>query len=63
MLHGLNVDREIAANDMLGPGRAERERSVPIPSTMTRIPGYPSKLVVYRIAASSYWQVRCWVEG
>ena len=63
MLHRLNVDREIAANDMLGPGRAERERSVPIPSTMTRIPGYPSKLVVYRIAASSYWQVRCWVEG
>lgn len=63
MLHGLNVNRAFAANDVLGPGWGARERSVPIPSTMTRIPGYPSKLVVYRIAASSYWQVRCWVEG
>jgi len=52
MLHGLNVSRAFAANDELGPGRGDRERSVPVPDSMTRIPGYPSKLVVYRIAAS-----------
>ena len=63
MLQDLNLDREIAANDVVGPDRADRERSVPITGSMTRIPGYPSKLVVYRIAASSYWQVRGWVEG
>jgi pilus assembly protein CpaF len=63
MLEDLSVDRALAANDVLGPDRADRERSVPIPGSMTRIPGYPSKLVVYRIAASQYWQVRCWVEG
>ena len=63
MRQDLSRNRGQAANDWLGPDRAARERSVPIPHTMTRIPGYPNKLVVYRIAASSYWQVRCWVEG
>jgi len=63
MQHGLSLDREVAANDAMGLDRGDRERSVPIPRTITRIPGYPSKLVVYRIAASQYWQVRCWVEG
>lgn len=41
----------------------ERERTVPIPSTITPVPGYPSKLVVYRMAASKFWQVRCWIAG
>ena len=59
MLEDLSMDRALAANDVLGPGRGDRERSVPIPGSITRIPGYPSKLVVYRIAASQYWQVRC----
>ena len=63
MFLGLNVGRELSANDGLEPDRGARERSVPIPRTITRIPGYPSKLVVFCIAASSYWQVRCWVEG
>jgi hypothetical protein len=48
-----------AANDRLSP----RERTVPIPATITAVHGYPSKLVVYKIAASRYWQVRCWVTG
>ena len=48
-----------AANDRLSP----RERTVPIPATITAVHGYPSKLVVYKIAASRYWQVRCWVAG
>ena len=63
MFLGLNVGRQLSANDGLEPDSGARERSVPIPRTITRIPGYPSKLVVFRIAASSYWQVRCWVEG
>ena len=48
-----------AANDRLIP----RERTVPIPATLTAVHGYPSKLAVYKIAASKYWQVRCWVAG
>lgn len=48
-----------AANDRLIP----RERTVPIPATITAVHGYPSKLVVYKIAASKFWQVRCWVAG
>jgi hypothetical protein len=37
-----------AANDSL----SSRERTVPIPSTITAVPGYPNKLAVYKIAAS-----------
>jgi integrase len=48
-----------AANDRLIP----RERTVPIPATITAVHGYPSKLAVYKITASRYWQVRCWVAG
>ena len=51
--------RTVAAND----DRHLRDRTVPIPSTIAAVNGYPSKLVVYKIAASKYWQVRCWVEG
>jgi integrase len=48
-----------AANDRLIP----RERTVPIPATITAVHGYPSKLAVYKITASKFWQVRCWVAG
>jgi hypothetical protein len=51
-----------AANDATFVTQA-RERTVPIPSSITPVPGYPRKLVVYKIAASKYWQVRCWVAG
>lgn len=51
-----------AANDAHF-GMVQRERTVPIPETITPIPGYPRKLVVFKIAASKYWQVRCWFEG
>ncbi len=27
------------------------------------MPGYPRKLVVFQIAASKYWQTRCWIDG
>lgn len=44
-------------------GSAPRERTVPIPSSITPVPGYPSKLVVFKMAASRFWQVRCWIKG
>lgn len=33
-------------------------RTVPIPETLESIPGYPDKLKIYLMPASSYWQVR-----
>jgi integrase len=48
-----------AANDQLH----QRERTVPIPNTITAVAGYPNKLVVFKIAASKFWQVRCFVAG
>ena len=52
----------IAANDETGSGLL-RERTVPIPDTITPVPGYPRKLVVFKMAASRFWQVRCWMKG
>lgn len=43
--------------------RSRRGRTVPIPETLTSVPGYPEKLRIYRIEASRYWQVRCWFNG
>jgi hypothetical protein len=40
-----------------------RDRTVPIPQSITPIPGYPRKLVVFKIEASRFWQVRCWING
>jgi hypothetical protein len=48
-----------AAND----ATIARTRTVPIPQSITEVPGYPSKLAVFKIAASRFWQVRCWVAG
>ncbi len=44
-------------------GPAQRGRTVPIPETITAVPGYPSKLVLYKMPASRFWQVRCWFKG
>lgn len=52
----------VAANDATW-GASLRERTIPIPETITPVPGYPRKLVVYKMAASRFWQVRCWVNG
>jgi integrase len=54
---------QTSANDDDGFAANRRERSVPIPETMTRIAGYPSKLVVYQIQASRFWQARSWIGG
>lgn len=53
-----------AANDEpVQPRLRIRDRTVPIPETLTPVPGYPQKLVVFKMAASRFWQVRCWVSG
>ena len=40
-----------------------RERTAPIPKSITPVPGYPRKLVIFKMAASKFWQVRCWIQG
>ena len=40
-----------------------RSRTVPIPNSITTIDGYPATLVIFKIAASKFWQVRCRVAG
>jgi len=47
----------------LQPNSNERHRSVPLQDTITRIPGYPRKLVIFKIPASSYWWVRYYAEN
>lgn len=42
---------------------SQRARSVPVLSSMSTIRGYPSKLKVFRIRGSRYWQMRCYVAG
>jgi len=46
----------------LEPNSDIRHRSVPLQDTITRIPGYPHKLVIFKIPASSYWWVRYYAE-
>jgi hypothetical protein len=36
----------------------QRHKTQPIPGTLTRIPGYPDKLTLYKCDASPYWYVR-----
>lgn len=52
---------------MVGPQKprkqSDRHRTVPIPESLTTIPGYPKKLVIYLCDASSFWQVRYFAEG
>lgn len=50
-----------AANDYLF--YKERNRTLPIPTTITSIVGYPSKLRIFLTNASRYWQVRCFTRG
>jgi len=42
---------------------SQRTRSVPVLSSMSTIRGYPSKLKVFRIRGSRYWQMRCYMAG
>ena len=56
-----NIQR-FAANDAVMRSK-QRHRTVPITATITAVPGYPDKLAVFKIAASRFWQVRCWIAG
>lgn len=56
----LDFRTQDAANDELA---FIRHRTVPIPASITPVPGYPSKLVIFRTHASTYWQVRCFLKG
>jgi len=60
LMHVIDTARAAANDDT---AVAQRERTVPIPSTITRVPGYPDKLCLYKKQASKYWQVRCWIAG
>ncbi len=42
---------------------SQRSRSVPVLSSMSTIRGYPSKLKIFRISGSRFWQVRCYMAG
>ena len=42
----------------LEPDAEERHRTVPLRDTINYVPGYPRKLVIFKIPASSYWWVR-----
>ena len=55
------AEKIAAAND----GRYQQQacRTLPIPATVTLIPGYPAKLKIYLTHASRYWQVRCFFQG
>lgn len=51
----------LAANDSVF--RPNRHRTLPILATVTLIANYPSKLRIYMIPASRFWQVRCFFKG
>jgi len=56
----LMFENSSAAND---PGYSQgRNRTLPISSTITPIPNYPSKLRIYQTGASQFWQVRCYMK-
>ena len=40
-----------------------RHRTLPIAETITHIEGYPKKLIIFRTAASRFWQVRYYEDG
>ncbi len=40
-----------------------RNRALPIASTITHVPQYPTKLVIFLTNSSRYWQVRCFFSG
>jgi len=53
--------KQLSAND---PYFADKFcRTNPLPNTTHHISNYPIKLIVYKIQASKFWQVRCWFDG
>lgn len=40
-----------------------KHRSTPITASLTHVPNYPKKLVIYQLEASPFWWVRYYVDG
>ena len=40
-----------------------RHRTTPLPESITPVPGFPQKLTIYKLEASSYWWVRYYIDG
>lgn len=45
------------------PVAMQRHRTHPLQGTITQIDGFPSKLIIYQMQASPYWQVRYFEDG
>ena len=43
--------------------QSNKHRTVPDPTTITRIKGYPDKLIIYLCEASTFWQIRYFAGG
>ena len=50
-----------AANDSFF--KVQRNRYLPIQSTLSMVPNYPDKLKIYKTHASLFWQVKCFHRG
>lgn len=57
-----NDTTDQAAGTAITKAQTHSSRTVPIVGTLQTVPGYPEKLKIYRIAASSFWQVRYYDE-
>lgn len=40
-----------------------KHRTTPLAASITPVPGYPRKLTIYKLEASSYWWVRYYTDG
>ncbi len=56
------INEKPAANDSVFKNGV-LHRTTPITNSIFPVNGYPSKLVVFKIAASKYWQTRCFTNG
>ena len=45
------------------PAAKAKHRSTPIAASLTHVPNYPKKLVIYQLEASPFWWVRYYVDG
>ena len=41
----------------------QQHRTTPLKASLSPVPGYPRKLTIYQLEASSYWWVRYYVDG
>jgi hypothetical protein len=48
---------------MAASNATTKHRTTPIADTITAVPHYPKKLTIFKTHASSYWQVRCYMNG